>query len=333
MESTARNIEIGSIIEIQKGKKEKSDKKRLDRYATEIISEEEYNKDFHHADALTEIEDINKMILGLYNKKNISSMILFVVGINTGYRPVDLLSWRWCQIVDENGNFLKLFAMPEHKTGKTALVNLNPTAIKALEWFREYKKENEQDFSENNYVFSNMETRGNKSYVWIEKENERVWNTDKKHKTKGLMYACSDGEKVVCDENIILGDNEKFIKLRTPINTDSVSRHFIDCAKKSEIHGHFSSYTIRQTFSYWFRKTLASDDTLKNVADYYFSTRLLSSYFQHSNTKITERHYMRDHQRVFNKVIRKMNLGENALDLIIKHEYEKNNGYGEQISF
>ena len=178
MESVARVIDLNVArnIEITENKHEHLETK-LDRFVTNIVSEEEYNEGNHFADSLESIDDINNMILAL-SKRDYSSMVLFIVGINTGYRPVDLLAWRWKHIV-ENGKFLRTFAMPEHKTGKTALVNLNETTIKILTWFMEYKMCNEIDFSMENFVFSSMKNKGQKTFLYLEKETNKMWHTNK----------------------------------------------------------------------------------------------------------------------------------------------------------
>ena len=303
-------IDISAMINKNVGKKK-------DRCSSRIISEEEFYKEIHSADAITDDNVISDIIIELYSRKDFDTMIFFIVGINIGYRPVDILAWRWNQIIDSNGNVLKSFAMPEHKTGKTAIVNLNNTVIQALTWYHQWKMANERLFSDDNFVFTNVKNR-RKSYVWYEKSMDRFWHTDSKYKSKGLMYSYENGSIIVCDERSVLEDtSEKYVKLQKAIDLDTISRHFIEVAKKLGVNLHLSSYTIRQTFSYWFRRTLKEDDTLTDVADEYFSTFLLSSYFQHSNLRITQKHYMRDQQKVFSQVVGKMNLGKAALEMII----------------
>lgn len=297
-------------------------KKKMDRCNTRIVSEEEYYKEFHSADAITDDNTISDLIIELYNRKDYDSMIFFIIGINIGYRPVDILAWRWCHIMDSCGRIMRTFAMPEHKTGKTAIVNLNDVAVNALEWYYNWKKGQEKFFSDDNFVFTNVKNR-RKSYVWYEKEMDRFWHSDKEYKTKGLMYSYENGSLIVCNEDDVLCDTSgRFLKLQKAIDLDTISRHFIEVAKTLGVKLHLSSYTIRQTFSYWFRKTLKEDDTLADVADDYFSTVLLSNYFQHSNMKITQRHYMRDQQKVFSQVVGKMNLGKAALEMVIADNNE-----------
>lgn len=299
--------------------------KKKDRINSRIVSEEDYFSEIHSADAITSEFELNELILALYNQHDYDTMIFLVVGVNIGYRPVDILAWRWSQIT-ENGKVLKTFVMPEHKTGKTAIVHLNKAAIAALEWYYEYKKANEPLFSEENFVFTIIGKQGRKSYVYYEKERDMFWHSDQKYKSKGLMYSYSDGEIVVCDERVILDDTSgRFIKLQKPVDTDSISRHYLKVAKKVGIKLHLSSYTIRQTFSYWFRHTLKTDDTLEDVADNYFSTVLLSNYFNHSSMKITQKHYMRDQQKLFTEVVNKMNIGLDPLNCVIAW-YNESNG-------
>ena len=306
--NTAKEFEvIGNNIDISKSVQVR----KKDRLATNIVSDDEFI--YHSADALTSPEDINKVIYHLYGKGQLASLVFFVVGINTGYRPVDILAWRWIDIIDSDGNITHKFVMPEHKTGKTATVNLNDSVIKLLAWYLEHKMLNDPTFTYDSFVFS---TKGRASYVYYDKANNQFWHTDKKHRAKGLMFAYTDKGIIVCDENEVV-NNPEFVRLRKPIDTDTLSKHFTAAANETVIDGHYSSYTIRQTFSYWFRQMLRTDETLCNIADEFFSTMLLSNYFQHSSLKITQAHYMRDQQKMFAQVIGKMNLGNEAIEEIV----------------
>ena len=312
MENVAREIQIvGNNIDISSVKA----KPKKDRINSQILSEEEYFSECHSADAITSQNDIDDLIIGLAEKGDYTTMAFLIVGFNIGYRPVDILAWRWNQIIDQ--------------TGKTAVVNLNDTAYRVLEWYHEYKRRNEKLFSEENFIFTTCQAKGKKSYVWYEKSMNRFWHTDKKHKEKGLMYSYADGETIVCNEEEILNDTERYIKLRKPIDTDSISKNTLAMAKKLGINLHLSSYTCRQTFSYWFRKTLTEDSTLASVSDMYFSTYLLSGYFNHSNMKITENHYMRDMSKIFAEVVSKMSIGKDGFDCVTMSLMEN---YGMQMS-
>ena len=44
---------------------------------------------------------------------------------------------------------------------------------------------------------------------------------------------------------------------------------------------------------------------------------LLSNYFQHSSLKVTQKHYMRDQEKLFAKVIENMNLGSETVEKIV----------------
>ena len=313
MDNTARKLTInGNNIDISVCKS-----KKKDRIQSKIVSEDKFSELYHSADAITSKEDIENMCLTLYEDEHIDSLVLFVVGINIGYRPIDLLSWRWEQITDDNGNIIRRFAMPEHKTSKTTIVNLNETAVKILEWYRDYKM-SQDHFVTESFVFT-VSGRGKKSYVWYDKELDLFYHQDRKHKAQGLMFCYQDKETITVSENIIIG-NPRYIRLAKPIVTESVSAHFIEAAEKCGIEGHFSSYTMRQTFSFWFRQTLKSDNDLVNVADEYFSTMLLSGYFQHSSLKITQKHYMRDQAVLFRQIVNKMNLAKDFVDCLVEKE-------------
>ena len=330
MESVARVIDLNVArnIEITENKHEHLETK-LDRFVTNIVSEEEYNEGNHFADSLESIDDINNMILAL-SKRDYSSMVLFIVGINTGYRPVDLLAWRWKHIV-ENGKFLRTFAMPEHKTGKTALVNLNETTIKILTWFMEYKMCNEIDFSMENFVFSSMKNKGQKTFLYLEKETNKMWHTNKANAEKGLMYSFENRKKIFREESTIVNDTEHYIKLRKPIDTDTISKHLIKCAETVGISGHFTSYTTRHTHSYWFATVAMDDPKFADIAKREMVTRLLSTHFNHSSTKITTDYYMRFESKAISGIVFELNLGKEAVDMIVNNYNEVKNDCGEQV--
>lgn len=314
MDNTARKLTIsGNNIDISVVKA-----KKKDRIKSKIVAEDEFSEIYHSADAITSKEDIENMCFTLYESGNIDSLVLFVVGINIGYRPIDLLSWRWEQITDDNGNIIRRFTMPEHKTSKTAIVNLNDTVVKLLTWYKEYKM-SQENFVPESFVFTVSGKGKKKSYVWYDKELDLFYHQDRKHKAQGLMFCYQDKETITVFEDTIIG-NPRYIKLAKPIVTESVSAHFIEAAKKCGIEGHFSSYATRQTFSFWFRKTLKEDETLANVADEYFSTMLLSGYFQHSSLKITQKHYMRDQAVLFRQIVNKMNLAKDFVDCLVEKE-------------
>ena len=314
MDNTARKLTIsGNNIDISVVKSQKKD-----RIQSKIVTEDEFSEIYHSADAITSKEDIENMCLTLYENGNIDSLVLFVVGINIGYRPIDLQAWRWEQITDENGNILRRFAMNEHKTSKMTVVNFNETVVKLLTWYRDYKM-SQPKFMWENYVFSVSIKNAARSYVWYDKENDIIYHQDRKHKQLGLVYYHEGKNIITCPACEVIG-NEKYLKLQKPITTETASNNFIEAAKKCGIEGHFSSYTTRQTFSFWFRKTLKEDETLANVADEYFSTMLLSGYFQHSSLKITQKHYMKDQAVLFRQIVNKMNLAKDFVDCLVEKE-------------
>lgn len=312
--NTAKKLETSNVIDISSAVRQG---KKSDRLATKIVSGEDFERDRHFADALTDEGDINKIITCLYEDNKIASMVFFVVGINIGYRPVDILAWRWTDITDENGTVIRKFAMPEHKTGKTAIVNLNDTVVELLSWLLDYKIVNNPMFTYNEFVFSSYAKKGTKTYTYYDTEENVFWHSDKEHKEKGLLFKYSGKGTITCNEESVVSNESRYVKLLCPQDTDTLSKHFKKAAKTSEIHGHFSSYTIRQTFSYWFRYNLRNNESLSNVADEYFSTMLLSNYFQHSSLKVTQKHYMRDQEKLFAKVIENLNLGQEAVEIIV----------------
>lgn len=84
-------------------------------------------------EAVEPIRD-RKKIEGM--KKLLSSSprdyLLFLIGINTAFRVSDLLTLRYCDVMDENGRLYEHFTMKETKTGKNNKVAMTKGVQKAL---------------------------------------------------------------------------------------------------------------------------------------------------------------------------------------------------------
>lgn len=71
------------------------------------------------AEAITDERDIDKMVSFLLKKGRFRDAMLLVVGINTGLRYSDLVSLRFCDVIDENGFFVEDLKLVEIKTRNT----------------------------------------------------------------------------------------------------------------------------------------------------------------------------------------------------------------------
>ena len=71
------------------------------------------------------IKKIRKMISHMEDKYSKRDALLFRMGINTILRVGDILSLRYCDIYDENGDFRRYLILNEQKTKKEKKVSLN----------------------------------------------------------------------------------------------------------------------------------------------------------------------------------------------------------------
>ena len=71
------------------------------------------------------IKKIRKMISHMEDKYSKRDALLFRMGINTILRVGDILSLRYCDIYDENGDFRRYLILSEQKTKKEKKIKLN----------------------------------------------------------------------------------------------------------------------------------------------------------------------------------------------------------------
>ena len=71
------------------------------------------------------IKKIRKMISHMELKYSKRDALLFRMGINTILRVGDILSLRYCDVFDENGDFRQYLILNEQKTKKEKKVSLN----------------------------------------------------------------------------------------------------------------------------------------------------------------------------------------------------------------
>jgi integrase len=92
----------------------------------------------HAADAITDKEKLNSIILEAYLNGDISKITAFIFGINTGFRVSDILDIR-VQDIATDGKINDWYAVREQKTSKPRQIWLNDTVKKALEFLIEYR--------------------------------------------------------------------------------------------------------------------------------------------------------------------------------------------------
>lgn len=128
-------------------------------YTFEVLGgSEDYKREdarTHAADAIKSESDINTVVNYLLNAKRWRDLLLFVMGINFGFRCGDLLSLRIGDVVDASGKIVRSFKIKEEKTGKIRPAAMNPAVVNALMLFLEnvYKDE---PIDRNAYLFTSV---------------------------------------------------------------------------------------------------------------------------------------------------------------------------------
>lgn len=128
-------------------------------YTFEVLGgSESYKRDdacTHAADAIKSESDINTVVNYLLGAKRWRDLLLFVMGINFGFRCGDLLSLRIGDVVDASGKIVRTFKIKEEKTGKIRPAAMNPAVVNALMLFLEnvYKDE---PIDRNAYLFTSV---------------------------------------------------------------------------------------------------------------------------------------------------------------------------------
>ena len=82
-------------------------------------------------DAIRGKEEIEKM-KEFFRQRGAEYELLFIIGINTALRIGDLLSLSVGNVMDENGNIVRVVILKEKKTGKTKRCPVNESIRKAL---------------------------------------------------------------------------------------------------------------------------------------------------------------------------------------------------------
>nr|DAT91147.1 MAG TPA: site specific tyrosine recombinase [Caudoviricetes sp.] len=176
----------------------------------------------HSADAFMCENDINAVIRQCFKERAYHKMVMFIFGINTGYRCGDILSFKVKDVTDENGNILDVKYISEQKTGKARPVYFNRAVKTALKYLIDRK-----ELTSKNYLFRGDGNRRAYFDKFIYDECGEITDVI----TTGERY----------DEN----GNEREI---TPMTVSSVSRWLKTITQKLNIVGHYSSHAMRKTF-------------------------------------------------------------------------------------
>lgn len=98
-----------------------------------------------------------KKIYAYLKETNVRNFAIFVVGVNVLLRAGDLLSLKWNDVLDDNGEFKKSLWITEEKTDKKREVRLNQDAIEALKMYKDSLKK----FGIDAYIFESRKVNKN----------------------------------------------------------------------------------------------------------------------------------------------------------------------------
>lgn len=125
------------------------------REGRNLVARVSINSENHSADAFTNKNDIDNILLSLLmnckssSKRKFTKALTFLFVINTGYRAGDGLIIRVRDVLDDNGNIKDYIFLNESKTGKSRKVYFNKAVKMAIQFLIEV---NHLTF--NNYLFA-----------------------------------------------------------------------------------------------------------------------------------------------------------------------------------
>ena len=301
IETTCNIINISRNIELTSRKEVRPHGQPI--VADVIKDEKEFQS--HAADAITDREKLNDIILEAYLNGDTAKITAFIFGINTGFRVSDILDIRVCDIMTD-GKCNDWYAVREQKTSKARQTWLNDTVKKALEFLVEVKGLQPMD-----YLFCADKNRWLKKFVDL--NNPKYLES---HKPQ--------------DARVDYKYDERGNKLpEAPILTRTYNEWLRTITEKLDIEEHCSSHCMRQTYSYWFKNTVSQqeidelrksfvgvdDARLMQIAEY--SNRLLSKSLNHSSQRVTDKHYnkaLSKHEKTRQLML---NLGAEAVDMYV----------------
>lgn len=92
-----------------------------------------------------------KKIYAYLKETNVRNFAIFVVGVNVLLRAGDLLSLKWCDVLEnDQKTFKKTVWITEDKTDKARKVRFNDDSIAALQLYKDSLKQ----FNLNDYIFT-----------------------------------------------------------------------------------------------------------------------------------------------------------------------------------
>lgn len=214
-------------------------------------------------------EDIDMMIAYFFEKKAYTNAVLFIFGVNTGFRCGDIVSLRVQNCFDNiNGKLVAkdFITLQEEKTEhirkkKPRTVFLNDIVKKSITWLAEHKN---LRWDYNDFMF--FADKPQNQYKW-------------KH-----------------DPNIIC-----------PMEVESVRKFIVKATKDLGIFGHFGSHSMRSTYAYHMGLRKGSD-----ISQYHIDLSTACAALGHSDSRITQQHYLNETLEELRNKNLSFNLGSDA---------------------
>lgn len=253
------------------------------RKTTKVAAVGEYVQ--YKADGFRNIEDINKIVAGFMEEGNVHKAVLFIFGINTGFRCGDILTLRVKDVTDVNGEILPGIYLFEQKTGKGREVIFNEAVRTALR-----------------YHIDRWELKPD-SFIWESRTNRALY-------LDGFLYDAEGnvkGMQLVSQKYQYIGD-QKIARQAAPTERRTASDWIKKQAVKQKIEGHFSSHCMRKTFAHFVGIDWSDE----------YNSLAVQKALGHSSVDITTTHYLTVDDSVLKERWRGLNLGLEAFKKYIE---------------
>lgn len=204
-------------------------------------------------------EDLQKMHNYFVEHKQYRDDLMFVVGVNVGLRAGDLLSLKWGQVFDDNGEIVNGITIKEEKTGKFRTFYLNNACKNAIIGYYDI-------------LMCEYETKIAK-YEKKRKSYRSISNSymELTEKIENLQSECEN----IRDEYIFKSNKGGYVDVRP------AGLILKKAAKAVGIKYNVGTHSMRKTFGYW---------QLQAHADDAIFLCELQEMFNHSSPKITLRY-------------------------------------------
>lgn len=199
----------------------------------QVIAKVEKNAKQYKADAFRSEEYINAVIekfmttTGLYGSHGYKA-VLFIFGINTGFRCGDILTFRVRDVVNDEGEIIDGLVLTEQKTGKNRTVYFNEAVKTALAWHID-----RWNLNLDSYLF---ECRHSGADYLDEFIYDKDGNVTGMSLTKEKYYMVGD---------------KQYQRNPAPVKRRTASDWIKDTAEELGIPGHYTSHCMRKTFAHF----------------------------------------------------------------------------------